>query len=588
MAGKKTLTEWKGANALEKILIGTNHVLPFVFKADKRVSSDGLLEVYNNIDGLETKANMFGKIPVQIKSENHALSNKNTIRRQINYYDLLNYRNEGGCMYFIIYVADNDQTQIFYNALSPADINQKLSTSNQKPCQFTFKLFPEDINDIILLLRSFYTDCQKQTRDEKSIYIHEKLNDEQISEISSFELISHGTNKNPFASLLNGPTTIYAKTKLGLVHPYAKVWGVEISKDDKDEVWFNNKKYYDSVRHVKIKDGNLIKIGKGIEISEEINLKFNSSGTLSERICDLYFILDICKNPDLRVTTTSGIEFGDFNIGNDSTIQELENELRYLLEIQDTLKHFGVNSDLNNDLMQDIDFTNMNNLIDIKNGARFEAHPYPNMFFDILDMPIANLRIALHIKKEDCGYIYEDFFKMAEKSDVRISGDGVESEASRFILLSKECFARYDNADFTLIANSITSKKYAPLYADKVWELLQKALTAYDEHINRCDILDFALAISKWLVDNESIPMFTLDYLQTIKRKCNKISDDEIRLLLSIKNQPDVPPGNVLVACILLESNLEAMNIWSSLPKKQQEVIATMPIFRLWNPQHLA
>jgi len=582
MAGKGTLTEWRGVNALEKILIETKHVLPFINKADKRVTFDGELEVYESEEFLGTTGYPFEAIPVQLKSKSHKRTSKNMISGTIERKHLINYRNKGGCIHFIIYIDDGGQPQVFYNALSPADINESLSASDKDPCQFNFRLFPENNDEIILLLRTFYTDCKKQTRDEKSVYVRDKLDDTKTEEISSFELTFHGTSEDPFLSLFSNPTTVYAKPKIGLPAPYEKVWVHELSCNDETEVWFDNKKYYDNVQQVKTKNGELIRIGKGIELHKNINFSFCSAGTLTERIHDLQFVLDILKNPGRRIRLGEDIEFENLYVCDDSK-QDLDEILCYLREIQDTLKYFGVNSDLDYDTMQEIDFTRIDNLVAIKNGARFETHPYPDMNFDILDMSIANLRLALHVKKDDDGYSYEDFFKMAGERDVIVSSGGVENEASRFILLSKECFVKYDNVNISFIAESIISKKYAPLYADKVWRLLQKALAAYDEHKDHSDILDFAIIISKWLVDNsESIPMFTLDYLQAVKRKNGKFADEEINLLTSIKSQSGMSDNVILVVCILLESNLEAMHIWNNFSDEQKKAIEAMPIFHLW------
>ena len=583
MSGKRTLTERNGVHTLEGLILATKRALTYFNIADKRVSWDGEIELYPSTADLETK-NMLGKIPVQIKTETHPFDDKEKINDSTDVRDLINYRNSGGCLYFIIHVCDGEPPRIYYNALLPSDINQVLEQAKgQTTKTINFKKFPSDSETIVALLRSFIDNRKKQTSTEDCVYISGTPLMEKLHDIEGFEFSLQGTNRDPFTSIFDIPTYVYAKPKIGPLIPFNKMDIAEFTMGAiRAEVWFNGKKYYGEVMITKTKDSEAIKIGKALTFNSDGRFDYRPIGTLFEQIVDTEFFVDICKNPNKE------LQIGSFASGfvNDSIcpnlIKDTENHLSGMRAIRAALEYFGVFRDLEYDALTENDFNQLRTLVAVSTGGLFKSNPSPNA--PVCNITIGNLNMALYVKEMDGGYVLANFFILEDYSVKIATTDGLENEASPFIVLGRNQLSKLDNINFDVMKQSITSKKYAPLYAVKVNDLLLEVLHAYDV-ANRADLLDFAIYIANWMTKHENIAGYSLNRLQAIKRQ-RQFTDEEVGLLVSIKNSTE-HDDIALGVCILLENYIEARHYWAKLSdngklSEIQSAFVEFPIFSLW------
>ena len=109
--------------------------------------------------------------------------------------------------------------------------------------------------------------------------------------------------------------------------------------------------------------------------------------------------------------------------------------------------------------------------------------------------------------------------------------------------------------------------------------LVLELLDAYDLSKN-VEFLESAIYISKWLCENENVPAYSLNYLQAVKRS-RILRNEENLLLVNIRNTAETDEI-ALGACILLESYIEAEQVWNKLPSENQKTFANFPIYRLW------
>jgi len=583
MSGQGTLTERQGINHLEGILINTEQALPYIKFADKRVSWDGEIELYPSKADLETK-NMVGKIPVQIKSETHAFKEKTSINSSVNTNDLINYRNDGGCIYFVIHVCEGKQAQIFYNSLLPSDINKILK---QKSKRISLKRFPSDKESIIALLYSFIDNRKKHTSSENCVFLVDNVTPEQLKHIDSFQFSFQDIGTNPFATIIDMPTYVYAKPKVGPLIPFEKINIVELTIGfNYIDVLFDGKKYYDQAYMTKTKESETFVLGKGFTFHRDGKFHFQPTGSLFERIIDVEFFLDLCKKPNKELRIGKFVSgFVNEGIGK-HIIAESENYLARLMAVKKALEYFGVFCDLDYDSMNENDCKQMDALLASSQGSTYDQYPFPAFSFCNF-VQCSNICIAVYVKKSDDKYILHDLFK-SDSFHVKLinSNDGVENDASLFIFLKREHLTKLSNINYDIIKQSITSMKYAPLYAENVNLFLLEVLHVYDETHNP-KLLDFALCVSKWLTDNENIPTYSLNYLQIVKR-LRQLTNEEINLLVSIKTSMGAEfPEIALGACILLESYLEAEKLWAELANDEyiteiQTDFVSFPIFKLW------
>jgi len=584
MSGQKTLTERKGIHSLEGLLLNTGRILTYFKEGDKRVSWDGEIELYPNTSAVETK-NMLGKIPVQFKSTS-AFNDSKTISEEVNLKDLLNYRNYGGCLYFIICNCGGGETQIYYNALLPCDINAILeqTTKVQQKKSIRFNRFPADNEIIIALLYSFIENRKKQTSDENCKFMIDKLNKEHLNSIDFFTFSLQGTDNDPFISIFDIPTYVYAKPKVGGLIPFKKIYDVgEITIGDIPvEVLLDGKKYYDQIRVSKTKGSEIIKIGWGCTFDKNGTINYQPTGTLFDRIKDTNFFSCVIENPnkELKIGTLASAIINEAPSA--EFVAEWERYLKSLLAIKEALEYFGVYFDLDFDKLTEEEFKIIDALITASKGGKFKQNPSPTSAF--CNLQIANLNIAILIKEENGEFSADNAFKSDLKNAKIISDDGIENESSIFVILKKDNLIKLSNIDYSVMKKSIVSKEYAPLYSASVNLLLLETLLAYDE-ISRPELLDFALYISEWLVSHEKLPGDMLNNLQTIKRS-RALVTEEINLLVNIKNAA-ANYNIALGACILLESYLEADHYWENLTEDERITFSQYPIFSLWKEKSL-
>ena len=133
---------------------------PVLQKNDKSPSWDGEIQIYK--DSLQKKEDMIGRIPVQVKGTANDDFSQSEIKRSVCISDLKNYYNDGGALYFVIYVRENRNTKIYYNALTPEVLHQilKETPEQQKEKILIFKEFPEQVDEILILLKRINSECE--------------------------------------------------------------------------------------------------------------------------------------------------------------------------------------------------------------------------------------------------------------------------------------------------------------------------------------------------------------------------------------------------------------------------------------------
>jgi len=583
MSGMKTATERRGIRNLKNLLEDTDRILAQFYESDKRVVWDGEIELYPSKHDLETK-NIVGKIPVQIKTLTKRNSNKDSITENVNYRDLVSYRNNGGCMYFVIYIGDNLKASIYYNALLPGDINsilsQKDDMSNRK---VGFRSFPHNAETIIAVLRYFLDNRKKQTSDENCVYYHDVENKEFLKHLESFEFTLQGTNDDPFASVFDVPTVFYAKTTYGARFLYNKMnidqFTVGFTRSD---VYFNEKKYYDGVNITKTKDSEIITVGKGCTFNKSGRFDYKPIGTLDEQLIDAEFFVDLCTNPNKEVRVG---DFAAFTVNegiDESVIAEWSKYLSNLRRTRKALNQFGAMQDLDIDNLDENDYQQLNVLIAASEGARYKDSPV-SPESALCRIKIGNLNITVLVVKQDEEYAIINTFDF-DDSDVKISTkDGIENEASIYILFTGENLVSLANVNYDVMAKTITSKEYAPLYVDRVIHFLLDILNTYDKTKDK-GLLNLSMNIAEWLVSNESNATNIINRLQAIKR-VRDFTAEEVQTLMQLKSDYDTTDV-ATASCILLGSYLEAEQYWAKMDENTQQAFVKYPIFTLWTMNH--
>ncbi len=106
----------------------SENMIAHIFSGDKELSWDGHLYIYKSND-THNKANLLYKIPLQVKGK-ECKDGKNLYSYPIEISDLKNYRNNGGCLYFVVGLF-KDNYKIFYQELAPEYIKILLKNKEE-------------------------------------------------------------------------------------------------------------------------------------------------------------------------------------------------------------------------------------------------------------------------------------------------------------------------------------------------------------------------------------------------------------------------------------------------------------------------
>ena len=145
-------------NAVENSMSGCLH--PVLQKNSTLPSWDGEIYIYRSSS--KKKEDMIGRVPVQVKGTANDDFSQDEIKYSVSRSDLENYFNDGGALYFVIYVRESGNAKIYYNALTPDKLHEILGETpkQQKTRTITFNTFPEKSEDKINLLKKINSECE--------------------------------------------------------------------------------------------------------------------------------------------------------------------------------------------------------------------------------------------------------------------------------------------------------------------------------------------------------------------------------------------------------------------------------------------
>lgn len=573
----KLLIEGASINNLEKVLMKTQRIQSNIQKNDKIPSWDGELIVYKSEDF--NKSNIMGNIRIQVKGSIKNDISLNEIKFQVERSDLENYKKDGGCIFYVIYMTDMDNFKIYYNALLPFDLKlilDKMDVEQQSKSLF-FKEYPiADIELQMKIYRAFIHNRAKQIGTVEASFKMEQIDEKTAKQIEEFNFTFFQTGSDPgdmFDSAFKLPTYIYANVMGGKISvPVQKMTVKEIETSELYEmVCLNGKCYFESIRIRKKEDDEQLLFGKGLCCSKKDGkLSFNINGTLSERIKDLNFLLQLHKS-EKNILTVGDYYKAEFE--KDCFLENAENyqrDLTYMETLDSALKSIGVTRDLECDNLTKSDKYNIEILLKsvILGNVVISENEMPK----VINVQIANIIFPVVTEQvEDNEYKLESLFN---KQDVMVTIDSDE-EVSVYLVMKRTEFLKISNINYDIIKNEITKMRYSETIDFLVTQFILEALIAYDQNKKK-ELYSCILEISKWQVKNIDNDINYLNKFQIIKREQN-LNSEEILQLNKIRNQSD----NIeikLGACILLESKSETDMYWKLLDEETRKRFKLFPI----------
>lgn len=569
---------------LKLALKKSKHIHREISEGDREPIWDGHIYFYKNT--VKKNIDLVERIPVQVKGkDDHYNKNKGySIKRN----NLEHYLNEGGVLYFVVYLKDETPT-VTYASLTPKVIKKILHGKNNKKTNtinisVTMKPLPDNEVELNLVFQNFI-----QKRKYQKGFAHVELRSQESLFNSSENLDGEFQIKfigKEYLDILeyakSGELDLYYKPKgATIAEPLLDdIFDLQLFKENEMHVQIQgNEKVYQTIFKYKTKNDYTIDFGNGCSINVQenlenilITLKFSFSNVLSKRIDGLEFILELQKN--------KGIILNDHKLTfSDKSLSEIDfNYLKNCLDAHIRLKKILDKLKISKEL----DFTNWS-----QNDYRVSETLYKGIinkelikldrtdYNTIQFIKFANIQVLLFLIPENIGTTDYRLYNFSDYDMILI--DENKQNFSKYEAVDIEHLLLIDNFDISDYLSSYLSNKI-PI-ENKDLGLL-KLINFSD---NQCDqnVLQSCLEFAQKLLEMDNSEYNKLNLLQ-IKKRLNTLTTEDNNYLLSLMSHSSVEI-RYATACILGYKEQANYLFENQFSEKQRERFIEYPIYHLLN-----
>lgn len=570
--------EKSATTTVDAILNDTGYIEPYISSGDKEPIWDGYIYVYNDKEKHNNDKNYQFRIPVQVKGTLAKI--ENSLKYSIKVSHLKSYLKDGGVLYFVVQVDENDNknNKIFYVDLLPYKIKKILKTKeHKKKISVDIKKFPFEKQDIVEKIYNFNLNYRKQD---------ELIPDEYIP-ITDFEKISFHyntpfNNKTPKDILLNFEGYCYGY-KNNIPYPILEIQKGDISgiATIDQKVYVQGQEYFSNFRIKHNINNSTFIFNDNLEFvfdreNNEAKYRLLFQGTLTNYIKSCQFLLDTSENKGFSVNDANF----EVNIKK-SSIADIKRRIKRYKTLQQALTLCGVSKELYLKEFTEKDTNTANALIETfinKNGIKLKVKEKAY----ILSLRLCNSTITCLANRLDNGkYIFNTF---SFDGDTKIGNDDKKIQVSPCMVLRNEHFQNSLNIQFSQFLDDIKKYDIEEGYLFFVNKLILELLLAYDITTEQI-LLKTAEDICEWLeAVNTNIEFKELYHLNTLQckiRKNKELSEEDKEYLYNIT---DNNQNNLLKfgASVLLRDKNRGERYFKKLSDEEQTEIQNCPIYNLW------
>lgn len=584
--------EMLAVNRLEERLLLTNHIIPDIPRNDKSPSWDGEITVYSSDS--DKKSDIIGKIRVQVKGK-YSSSMKGKRRSfPIDRSDLINYKNDGGAILFVVFLNENNQ-QFFCNDLTAEKLKSllKMNRLNNKK-KISVPIFPMPMNSDSLtdFIINALNHCRMQTSFASSP-IQTIQDFEKRTDFQSLELKFFGLRKpDPIDLLLNSSSIYWYGKASGVSVPipleYQEITKQIVVESVPAKITIDNKEYYDSIRIVHTKGCTTYQIGDSFSITqkkEESQLQVNITlaDEIHKRLRDLQFILAAFDKAGFYINGKAFPLTLTKPKMPDKLKKQWQDGYKWCKDVVETFEILHCSEELCISKLSNTDFTNLDCLVDgIRNkNTHLKLN---NDVPDISFMKVGSLHFLLHkvCDPESGLHRMEDFYA----SDIQMA---IYEDETAYKITSQYDICTVDvlkQSSNVYLANMLQDYKrfgYIQHIVAGANNLMLNLISVFDD-LKEYAFLDCAMAFSDWLtnapeqyLDNH---IKIINRLQIIKRRrlLYEMEKDE---LYSMIEETSIPNQYKVAAYALLDNNDAALHYWALLSEEEKSMIKDRPIEKL-------
>lgn len=586
-------------SAIEKEIAKTDLLSSFINSGDREPCWDG--HIYIHEDKKKTKKNI-KKVAAQVKGKAvRTRDAKRTISYPISCDDLRAYMMNGGTVFFVVYLNKDtgDVLQIYYVSLLPVMVKKLLDEKkSRRTISVKFHKFPADNARKTELFLNFYEESKKQVSFAgKDLPNVDDLIKKGLLENISFSYTGLGAcpDTRLLPKIIDGKSlTLYANIKGGTapipIEYFDEITNITTSKDTNIPISVKGHIYYDKVKTIATADTIEQQIGSSVKIiapnvdkvdsSIKIHLNINLTGTLTEQIEALEFIIALVDN--------EAFNFGDAEFPAKFPQSELDRMEAYNFpemlsnrkHIKEVLDSMNVKKDLKLSKCTSDDIDNLMRIVNsigdhrIIRGEIDEKNPGQKI-------KIANLTVAVVYIKANGGYRIYDFF--GNRFDVKWAPEGMEPvEVSQFMMMRPDDYLTLDNLDLEKVVENFKIIPPSTTHFELSNNCMLSMLNAYDKAPNP-ELLNAARQMNVWLgqhTDFLSSEIVTLNRLQ-IELRERPLEFSEKQELYTIATTAK-DEFQRLGAFLLLDEQEEAREIFDTLEEDRLNLFKGFPIYKFY------
>lgn len=567
---------------LKMALKKSKHINREIAEGDKEPIWDGHIYFYKNTK--KQNIDLVERIPVQVKGKDDYY-NKN-IGYSIERNNLEHYLNEGGILYFVVYLK-NDIPTVTYASLTPKAIKKILLASSKKKrniknISVSMKPLPDNEEELNILFLNF---IQKRKHQKGFSHIewrsHESLFDNSKNLDGDFEFKFIGKE---YLDILE-----YAKS--GELDVYYKPNGATIPEpliDDISELKLfeeremvvqvrGKERVYKTTFSYETKNDFTIDFHNGCSIKVQktpdlvtLTLNYSLSNILSKRLDGLEFILEIQKNKGIMLYGHK-LNFNDENISK-IDFDFLNKALEANIRLKELLNKLKISTELDNTGWSQKDSRIVELLYDgIVNEQVVTLDRTDYNSVQVIEF--TNVRVLLFLIPENEGTKNYRLYNFSDYDMVFINED--KQLFSKYETVELEQLLLIDNFNISdYLASYLSSESKIENMDLGLLKLINYADSKHDQNA-----LQSCLEFAQRLVDIEQSENSILNLLQ-IKKRLNILTQKDYTYLHSLMNHKLVEI-RFAANCILDYKEQARYLFENEFSIEQQKMFIEYPIYKL-------
>lgn len=587
-----TIIEGMAVHAIQSLILNINSRLQSEIPVgDRGVSFDGGINVYKSSNF--KKDTLLGFVPVQVKGKSVNKFSPIHANFQVNMYDLENYYDAGGIVFFLTEIIGNS-TIVFAKVLLPLDITpllkkceSKMNTSRKTTPTVSINLSPVlEYTELEKICMHFLREKKRQPPSYVGKYTFHDQNFEKIK-VTSLSLSSTGKT-----SELIGQEMYAYGIKRDVEHPISIVRLETINQNGITNILINGKEVPYDYSISESKDEITIILENTLTIThndhdDKVNFKVEDFHSVNSYKKILIFFNEIYQKKNISLFG-GAIQFNDLTWRKEDFI-DFESQLERIPFIENVFKEIGISLDYF------IKSTTLSNLAYQTNRFLFEnnyegANLPPKEETGVLKLFIEEdflLTYYSHKEKMYKSLNVEDFTDVG----IMLTSEEIDQyySVSPFLLVKVEDFKSAANTSSELVKKSFNPKfhTYNEITFQETNRFCIDCINKFDQE-KEMDYLNLVLYIGQLVLEKNNTTLnkaiMTVNLMQAKFRMNNSLNDKEQQELVKIKEEKIFANENLLKFCcnVLLQNKSDSKYYFSLLGQEEKDDLENFPINLLY------